>query len=150
MKKILFKKGFTLTEILIVIGIIVILAGISIPVFRTYQPTLQLSGAVRDLITDIRYVQQMAVTEQINHGIFLYLDDNQYQIIKYKELEEVLFSKNLPETVSFYEIEGLIDNQIIFNPYGAIKESGNITLINTKQESKTIDIRPSGFVKIIK
>ena len=145
-----FKKGFTLTEILIVIGIFAVLVGIIVPVFRVYQPTLQLSGTVRDLVVDLRYAQQLSVTEQVNHGVRFSVADNDYQIIKHGETEEVLLSKELPETVVFYEINGLIDNQAVFNPYGAVAEAGSIALINTKDEITIIDIRSSGFVKIIK
>ena len=146
-----FKRGFTLTELLIVIGVFAILVGIVIPVFRTYQPSLQLSGSVRDLVLDLRYAQQISVTEQINHGVRFSAINNDYQIIRYGETEEIISSKKLPETVVFYEINGLVDNhEAVFNPYGAIAEAGSIALINTKDKIIIIDIRSSGFVKIIK
>ncbi len=143
-------RGFTLTEILIIIVIILILILISIPYFRTLQPAIQLSGAVREIVSDLRYAQQMAVTEQIEYGIRFIDDFNEYQIIRYKETEEVVQSKKLPATVVFYEIDGFVENQAIFNPYGAVKESGSIELINTNNEITMIDVRPSGFVRIIK
>lgn len=45
-------KAFTLTEFLVVIGIVVVIIGIGLPVFRTLRPTLELSGAVRELVSD--------------------------------------------------------------------------------------------------
>ncbi|GAI55728.1 unnamed protein product, partial [marine sediment metagenome] len=65
----MIKSAFTLAELLVIIGIIGILALISIPAFRAYQPNLQLSSMVRELVTDLRYAQQLAVAEQVEHGI---------------------------------------------------------------------------------
>ena len=143
-------KSFTLIELLIIIAIFGILALISTPVFRNYQPGLQLSVVVRDLVTDLRYSQQMAVTEQVEHGVRFSTSTDEYQIIKYGAIEEILKEKSLPEKVSFQEVTGFSNDEVKFNPYGAVKEAGNITLINTKNTTSTIDIRPSGFVKIIK
>lgn len=150
MKFSIFKNSFTLIELLIVIGIIGILALIGIPSFRYYQPTLQLSGTTRTLVTDLRYAGQLAVTEQIEHGVRFSTTTDQYQIIRYGVTEEILKSKDFPEEVSFQQITGLTNDEVIFNPYGAAKETGTVTLINTKNSTITIDIRPSGFVKIIK
>lgn len=140
-------NGFTLAEFLIVICIIGIISLIGIPAFRAYQPSLQLSGAVRDLVTDLRYAQQLAVTEQITYGIRFSTSTNQYQIIKIGTTEEILETKDLPEKVSFQEIS-FTDGKVKFNPYGAVKEAGSVTLINVKNVTTTIEVRPSGFVKI--
>jgi len=141
------QRGFTLTEILIVIGIIVVLIGISIPVFRQFQPTLQLSGAVRTLVTNLRYAQQLAVTEQVNHCLQLFLTERKYQIIQCDQTEPLL-EITLPDEISSFSATGFTSNKIEFNPYGAVKEKGDITLKNTEGKAKTIDVRPSGFVKI--
>jgi len=142
--------GFTLIEILTVIFILGILCLIGVPAFKTYQPSLQLSGTVRELVTDLRYAEGLAVTEQIDHGVRFFFEEGQYQIIRYGASEEIIKSKNLPQGVSFQEITGFTNNQAVFNPYGAAREAGIITFINTKNSTTTIDIRPSGFIKIIK
>ncbi|MFW6282879.1 MAG: hypothetical protein ACOC1P_02390, partial [Minisyncoccales bacterium] len=53
----------------------------------------------------------------------------------------------LPEGIEFKSISSLVNNEIQFNSYGAVKESGNIALINSKGATTTIKIRPSGFIK---
>ena len=128
------KNCFTLVEILVILGIIGVLSLIGIPAFKIFQPSLQLSGTVRELATDLRYAEQLAITEHIEHGA----------------PDEVLESKTLPGEVSFSGIAGFTDNKVVFNPYGAAKESGVITLVNTKNAISSIDVRPSGFIKIIK
>lgn len=144
------KRGVALTELLILITVLAILIGLGIVAFRNYQPSLQLSGVSRDLASDLRYAQQLALTEQIKHGIRFATTTDEYQIIRYGEVEEVLQEKQLPQEVSFSEITGLDNDQAIFNPYGAVRQAGTVTLINTQAATTTIDIRPSGFVRIIK
>ena len=39
-------------------------------------------------------------------------------------------------------------DEVVFNPYGAVKEMGSVSLINIEQKVKIIEVRPSGFVKI--
>jgi len=143
-------NSFTLVELLTVMLILGVLALIGIPAFKVYQPNLQLSGVVRELATDLRYAEQLAITEQVEHGIIFFPGTGQYQLVRHGNPDEVIESKNLPTEVSFQTITGLTNNEVIFNPYGAAKEAGLVTLVNTKNATSTIDIRPSGFIKIIK
>ena len=149
-KKTGFKNCFTLVEILVVLGIVGILSLIGIPAFKVFQPSLQLSGVMRDLATDLRYAEQLAITEQVEHGIIFLTETEQYQVVRYGDPDEILELKSLPQEVNFQSIVGLAGNKVIFNPYGAAKESGVITLVNTKNSTSGIDVRPSGFIKIIK
>jgi len=142
------KEGFTLIEIIIVLAIMGIIVLIGFPVLKSYRPNLRLSGTVRELINDLRYVEQSALTEQINHGIRFFSDEDKYQIIRYGATEEILEEKYFPPEVNFYLISGFSGNQVIFNPYGAASEPGTITLINTGNSTTTIEIKSSGFVRI--
>jgi len=147
-----FHLSFTLTEFLIVIAILVTLALISIPVFRVLWPAFELSGAIRNLSTDLHYAQQLAVTEQINHGVHFTSSTNQhkYEMIKYNSTTTIIQSRTFPEKIQFHQIS-FSNNEVKFNPYGAAYEEGEITLINiSNNETSTIEVRPSGFVRIIK
>jgi len=143
-------RGMTMIEMVVVFGVIGILTLATIPAFRAFQPNLELSSAARDLATDLRYAQQLAVTEQTKHGIYFSTTTNEYQIIRFGAIEEILKTKELPDKVSFQKVLGFTDYRVKFNPYGAAQESGNIVLINTKNSTTTVEVRPSGFVKIIK
>jgi len=140
--------GFTLVELLVVIAIIGIITSISWVVLKTLQPSWRLDGAVRDLATDFRYAQQQSVTEQINYGVHFSSSTDEYQIIRYGTTTEEILKKSLPQGLRFYQIIGFTDDEVIFNPYGAAKEAGSVSLINIEQKIKTIEVRPSGFVKI--
>ena len=144
------QKGITLLELLTVILIIVILAAISIPAWRNIQPTLDLNGSVRELITDLRYAQQLAIAEQIIYGVRFDFEENKYQIIKYKKTngitEEIIKTKWLPPGINLEQVDNFSQAQFI--PYGSVIERGEVCLVNIKNKIKTINIRPSGFVKV--
>ena len=143
-------NGFTLIEIIVVISIISIITGIFFGGLKTLQPSMHLSSTVRDLATDLHYIQQQAVSEQFNYGISFFTDTNEYQILKYitSTTTQEISTKPLAEGINFQEIKDFTDNTVIFNPYGSVKEAGSVSLINSKQEIKIISIRPSGFIKI--
>ena len=146
-----FSQGFSLIEMLIVVGIIGILVGISAKTIINLQPDLKLSGACRELITDIRYAQQLAVSEQVEHGLYLCDSEKRYEVRRYGETTEILKAVSFPEEIIEINISGLtsIDSnkEARYNFYGTVKDYGTISLKNSENKIKTIEIRPSGFTR---
>jgi len=143
------QESFTLLEVLVAITIFIIIASLGVFALRNVQPNLRLSGTSRDLVTDLRYAQQLAVTEQVDYGVyFSTTTEDKYQIIRHGGIDEVLKEEILPEGINFQYISPLTDNEVRFNPYGAAKEPATTTLVNINGKTKTIRVSPSGFVKI--
>lgn len=140
-------KGLTLTEILVVIAILTSLMLISIPFFRNFQPALQLGSTAREIITDFRYIQQLSITEQVEYCLKFFEIEKKYQIIKC-EGEIIIEEKLLPEGIKSINVTGFTDDIVRYNPYGAVSEEGTIILENTKNVTKTVEVKVSGFVKI--
>ncbi|MCX5708527.1 MAG: MerR family transcriptional regulator [Candidatus Omnitrophica bacterium] len=63
--KLILRKGFTLIELVMVMVIIAILAAVAIPRFDSFY-SIKLSGAMKKAMSDIRYVQQVAVSRHTN------------------------------------------------------------------------------------
>ena len=143
-----FLTGFTLIEVLMAISIMAILFAVFISSTNFFQPRAKLSSVARDLITDIRYAQQLAVNEQVEYGISFLVSENKYQLWRFSEIPQQIFEKILSQEVQINQVLGLTDNQVRFNAYGAVTEDGSVYLINSKSETKIIEIRPSGFVKL--
>ena len=142
------QKGFTLIELVIVFAIIVILAGISLASFRNIQPNIKLNGAARNLVTDLRYAQQLAIAEQIDYGVFFSTSTHGYKILKHENTTTTIKVVSLPGGISYGSITPLTGYEMRFNSYGAVKEEGSISLINDQNTSTTVTVSPSGFVKI--
>lgn len=143
----LLKKGFTLIEMLTVIGIIAIVAAISFPVYQNMRPNITLNSATRDLATDMRYAQQLAVTEQIIYDVIFNTSASSYEI-RNNSTAALVRTKVLPDGITFSSITGLTDNTAEFTATGAAAAPGTVILANRKDKQTTIEIKPSGYVKI--
>lgn len=142
------KKGYTIAELTIVIGIIALLALITIPVLARYQRTTKLRNEARLFATNIRYAQQLAITEQNIYSVKLFTSTGSYQIVN-ESNNDVIKDVTFDSAVSIGEIVTFTNDTIQFNPTGAAIETGSVALINFKNQTSTIEIKPSGYVEII-
>ena len=142
------QSGHILINLLVVLGVIAIIATISIPYIKKYQPNLKLNASARELTADLRYAQQLTVTEQVAHSVKINLEDNSYQILKLSLATTTIKTVELASEVSFQQVTGLTNNQVVFNYYGGVSESGQIVLININNSTATINVKPSGYIQL--
>lgn len=139
--------GFSVAELVVALGIIVLISLVSLPLLINYQKTTKLRSEARALATNLRLAQQLAVTEQNIYNLKFLSSTDSYQIIN-SETSEIIKEVELDSEVSINEINGFTNNTIQFTSIGGVIETGNIILINTKNEISTIQIKPSGYVEI--
>lgn len=137
-----------LLDVVVVFGIFALLATISIPYLKKYQPNLKLNAAARALTTDLRYAQQLTVTEQKIHLVDFDLTQDKYDILKIDSATTIIKSVDLDPEISFQEITGLTDNQAVFNYYGGVSQAGTVILTNTNNVDATVNIKPSGYIQL--
>ncbi len=133
---------------MVVLAIVSLLSLISAPLLTNYQKSSKLQNETRLLATNLRLAQQLAITEQ--NIYFLSLDPTVsiYQIINSKN-NSVIKEVQLNSEVVIYEINGFTENKVQFNSTGGVLETGSVSLANSKNKISTLEIRPSGYVKII-
>ena len=141
-------RGSMLIDLLVALGIVALLSTITIPYIRKYQPNLKLSATARDLTTDIRYAQQLTVTEQKVHQVNFDEVQDRYEILRVDAATTTIKSVNFDPEVSFKEITGLVDNKIVFNFYGGVSQAGQVILTNINNAEAVINIKPSGYVQL--
>ncbi len=74
------QSGFTLLEMMIVIGLLSVFAGIAIPNFLSYLPKHRLNGAARQVRGDLMWARMQAVSQNNEFKVF-FLNDHEYQIL---------------------------------------------------------------------
>ncbi len=141
--------GTMILNVLFAIAIIAILSAISIPRFKMFEKNLQLSSTARNLVSDLRYAQQLTISEQIPHIVHFDNLNNAYQILKIDTSTTTIKVVNLVSGISFSSITGFTNNDVKFNSYGGVSESGTIILTNTEGNIKTINVKPSGYVQLV-
>lgn len=139
-------SSFTLTETLVIIALIGFLALSIIPILRLFQPTLQLNNITQEIVGDLRYLQQSAITEQKEYCLQFLPAEKRY----YLQLCDngIIKERDLPTEITFFSVDGFTNNEVRYNPYGAVREPGLIILQNTKNQQKIITIKASGFINV--
>ena len=137
-----------LIDLLVSLGIVALLSTITIPYLRKYQPNLKLNAAARTMATDLRYAQQLTITEQKVHLVSFDLADDKYDILKIDAATTTVKTVNLDYEVSIKQIAGLNNNQAVFNFYGGVSQPGQIILTNANNVDAVINIKPSGYIQL--
>lgn len=141
------RQGFTLIETLTAIAIITIIAGIGAGAtfLRSTQPSSELNAAVQTLVADLRYASSLATSTQINHTVFF--SSQGYTITRLSQTNFTVKEVMLKSPIQITQTS-LPSNTVEFNTLGAVTQSGTITMSYNLGLNMTIDVRPSGYVRI--
>ena len=63
--KVHHSRGFSLVEMLVVVGLVGVLSLVSVPAFMNYQRTSQIRAATRVIAQDLRNCRQLAITRNL-------------------------------------------------------------------------------------
>jgi prepilin-type N-terminal cleavage/methylation domain-containing protein len=129
-------KGFTLIETMIIVAIIGLLAGLTIPSFSSYLQKQKVIGARTELLADLQYARSLAIARRTTFRVDFTAD--QYQIIL-PGPDDVVRTKTAPDGVTFNA-----DTDPNFYPWG-LSDACNVQVSNFKKTS-TISLLPNGTV----
>lgn len=152
------KKGFTLIEILLVIGILVILTAIFVFTFRFFQKESDLTNTTEEVIDTLRLSRNktLASQEASRYGVYFNstLSPNQYTLFKGENYvsRDVSFDEihKIPKLIEIFEIDlEEARNEVVFERLtGLASQSGylSLRLKADPTKTKTIYIDDSGQI----
>ncbi|MET0026507.1 MAG: GspH/FimT family pseudopilin [Candidatus Thiodiazotropha sp.] len=131
------QAGFTLIEIMLVLVIIGMIYSLAPPLFHKAFPSLKLKAVTRDLVQEIRFVQQSAITTGQPTTMHIDLSEDRYQ----SEQINAGALRQLPEGFHFSRQPGMASQQTLalrFYPDGSA--SGGMIRIEAGARSYTIRV----------
>jgi len=154
------KLGFSLVELLIIMGIVIIAASLVIPSFSVFRKESDLINNTEEIINILRIAQNktMASEKDSQWGVYFSTSTlpHQYALFKGSSYESRDVSADkvyaLSQRVEFYEIDFLGGTELVFDRIkGTTSQSGKISLRLKEDVSKNkqIFVQSSGQITSI-
>ncbi len=145
------KKGFTLLEMMIVVVIIGVLAGIAIPNIAAQLPHYRLKAAARNLVSNMIKAKSQAIAENTSHIITFnnVAGQDTYTITISSGTATwgpIELSPGHPDIE--YNAINFAANQLTFRSNGMAGQGGNLTLINDRGETYIITVFITGVIRV--
>ena len=120
------KKGFSLIEIIVVMGVLGALFALSLPISSRFSSVLYLNASAKALASELRNVQSQS-------------------ILQHKTLSLNLAKLNLPPGIRFANTRDISFSPSGFPPPG---KSGTLVLQNSLGRTKKVIVSSAGRVRI--
>jgi len=152
-----FQKGFSVTELMVIVAIVGILGLIAVPNLVTALPGYRLKSSARDLCSNLRKARSLAVKQNRSISIEFNINDNKYTI---DGSDAVALTSGVSfgcgnaaksatgesppaDGVSFF------NNKVSFTPQGLVSgTSGYVYIQNNKGQTYGVGARTSGSIII--
>lgn len=138
------RKGFSIIELLIVIGIIAILTTFAVPAFFKYTANANLKSATREITSDILNQKEKAISANRKQRITFSTANESYTL---EERNAADTAYENPQTKALKHFGSNIDitggYTMTFQTRGTVN-MGTITLTNSRNSTATITVNITG------
>lgn len=102
LKTLIFRKAFTLMEMLVVLAVIVLLIGVSIPFFSSFNKGAKLKTAAKDVTAVLNTARNLSITYRKNYAVVFDTATSPHSYYITDEENQIYGKKySLPSTLKF-------------------------------------------------
>lgn len=144
------KNGFTMTEAMVTMAIIGIIAALGIPNLFSIMPNLRLNAATRSVIENIMYAKSKCINKKLPYMIFF--TPTTYWIVEdtnfdsYPNINEIVLKIDINEDYPGIMIGSFYTNRLYLDPRGTI--SARTIPIFNRTRKKNIVINIAGHIRV--
>ncbi len=149
------EKGFSLIEMMVVLAIIALVVGMSLPYFGRFTGGNALRASTRQISSLIYTARSLAITHRKPYAVTFDVMEGDVAVKDAGSSELVEKQYHLPETISLEHPEGadpvgFKDDRIVFTPTGGVSgETGTLWLKDRKGNTAQITVHQStGRLKV--
>jgi prepilin-type N-terminal cleavage/methylation domain-containing protein len=142
-------RGFSLLELLVVVALASVLAGIGALNHHAMQPGLRLGMAARQVVMELKVARMHAVARNVNHRVVFPGGGTSYQ--RQRKAGSVYIDEGTPVALPpGIVIAGCnaVASAIGFRPRGNAATFGTVTIQNTRGETRRIIVDIAGEVRV--
>ena len=149
------RSGFTVLESIVVLGIVAIILGMSVPQFSKFIRQSKINSAANQITGVMRTARSYAISKSDNFSVNFNNTISPNAIWITDSLSNLIDKRyELPENVTIARSDGsdpitFTDDMVTFKPTGGSIYSGSVYLLSTGGDEKRISvINTTGRVKI--
>jgi len=145
-------KGFTLIELIIVLGILVSVAVLSLPFIQSFQASSDLYTYVDTISRTLQRAQQQAIAGQGSSSWGVYFDNPNKKFILFKGDNYAGRDPNYDQETKYpaiFSVSTDFGDEIHFSLYsGRPSNFGTTTVVSANNETKYIVIKDFGLIQV--
>jgi len=143
-------NGFTFIEVMIVIGVVALMAGLSIPIYQSFLVSSVLEDTTREVVQTLRSAQSKAMASEQLSDFGVHLEANKFVLFRGNiynpadpENEEVILPTILTMIPSF-------GSEVVYTSIsGETLDIGSISINTSQGNTRTITINSLGVVNVL-
>lgn len=142
-------KGFTVTELMIALGILAVILVVGIPTLNNWMPKYRLKDAARQIASDMQLARYRAIATNVRHGIYFDGTGVAYKLYSDNDGDANFDSGEEEKTVTLEKVTCTPASQTInFLPAGTAT-TATVTITNTKGQTASVTVlEATGRIRI--
>ena len=133
----------TLVELLVVLGIIGLIVGMSVPALTGYAKTVRLKTATRQTMGLLALARSMAISAHENHAVVIDRQEGRLSVVNQASGDALERVVRLPKGVTLEVLiggEGSQETQLVFRPTGGLAGRTVSLVLADRDRSDTITV----------